>query len=538
MTRNTSQKQPLLQRQSSQDSYGSVDKTPTSPPSSVDEGEIAVGDAEPSRSVEDDVLPETSPIGRTLSWQSAYILVISRVVGSGIFATPGTIVQSVGSPGLSLLLWVVGAAIAACGLAVSLEYGCMLPRSGGDKVFIEFTYRRPRLLASTLFALYAVLLGFTASNCIIFAQYTLFAFGINKDDDFWSKTLAVGLLTAVTIIHGVFPKTGIRIQNFLGWIKIAIILFMILSGFYVVIFRPNIDAVPQGQLAWEHLWDDSSWNWGVVATSLFKVFYSYAGLDNVTNVMNEVKNPVRTLRSVALTALATACGMYLLINVAYFLVVPIDDIRGSGELVAALFFEKLFGESFGRIVLPMAVASSAIGNVLVVAFAMARIKQEIARQGFLPYSSLLSSSRPFNSPLGGFLIHYIPSFLVMVLPTGDIYSLVLEIDGYAGQMIALAVAIGLVKLRVERPDLKRPFRAWLPAVFLRVALSCALLAAPFFRPPGETATYAVVGLTIFALGVVYWYMWTIAIPRWRGTTLEEETHVLEDGTTITKLRYQ
>lgn len=373
MTRNAPQKQPLLQWPSSQASYGSLDKTvpTTSPPSSVDEGEIAVGAVEPTRSLEDDVLPETSPIGRTLSWQSAYILVISRVVGSGIFATPGAIVQSVGSPGLSLLLWVVGAAVAACGLAVSLEYGCMLPRSGGDKVFLEFTYRRPRLLASTLFAIYALFLGFTASNCIIFAQYALFAFGVvDEDDGFWSKTLAVGLLTAVSITHGVFPKTGIRIQNFLGWIKIAIILFMILSGFYVVLFRPSIDAAPEGRLAWEHLWDDSSWNWGVIATSLFKVFYSYAGLDNVTNVMNEVKNPVRTLRSVALTALATACGMYLLINVAYFLVVPVDDIRGSGELVAALFFERLFGEGFGRKVLPLAVASSAIGNVLVVAFAM------------------------------------------------------------------------------------------------------------------------------------------------------------------------
>lgn len=42
----------------------------------------------------------------------------------------------------------------------------------------------------------------------------------------------------------------------------------------------------------------------------------------------------------------------------------------------------------------------------------------------------------------------------------------------------------------------------------------------------------------FALGVVYWYIWTIAIPRWRGTKLEEETQVLEDGTTVTKLRYQ
>lgn len=72
---------------------------------------------------------------KTLTWTSAYILVISRVIGSGIFATPGSIVKSAGSVGLSLLIWGVGTVLAACGLAVSLEYGCMLPRSGGDKVF-------------------------------------------------------------------------------------------------------------------------------------------------------------------------------------------------------------------------------------------------------------------------------------------------------------------------------------------------------------------------------------------------------------------
>ncbi|KAG4274596.1 hypothetical protein FPRO04_09263 [Fusarium proliferatum] len=449
---------PLLQSRSS---YGSTDKTSTRHDSIDSE---AAGEIHPSRDVEDDVLPETSTIGRNLSWQSAYILVISRVVGSGIFATPGTIVQSVGSAGLSLSLWIVGAFIAACGLAVSLEFGCMLPRSGGDKVYLEFAYRRPRLLASTLFAMYAVLLGFTASNCIIFSKYALFALGVEATDVL-SKSLAVGLLTFVCITHSVFPKAGVKIQDVLGWIKIGIIVFMILSGFYVVIFRPDTSTAPlTHQLAWEHLWEETSWNWGVIATSLFKVFYSFAGLDNAANVMNEVKQPVRTLRSVALTALGTACGLYMLVNIAYFLVVPIEEIRGSGELIAALFFERLFGEKFGRVVLPTAVALSSVGNVMVVAFAMARMKQEIARQGFLPYSSLLSSSRPFNSPMGGFIIHYIPSFLVMILPPSDsIYSLILDIDGYAAQLIGLAVAIGLVKLRFQRPDLKRPFKAWMPA---------------------------------------------------------------------------
>ena len=80
-----------------------------------------------------DRLPTTSH-GKSLSWTSAYILVVSRVIGSGIFATPGSIVNSTGSVGLTLLVWLVGTILSVCGLAVSMEYGCMLPRSGGDKV--------------------------------------------------------------------------------------------------------------------------------------------------------------------------------------------------------------------------------------------------------------------------------------------------------------------------------------------------------------------------------------------------------------------
>lgn len=85
------------------------------------------------RSLESDVIPETAVLGRNLGWSSAYILTISSVIGSGIFATPGAIVRSVGSVGIALVLWVVGALFAWFGLAVTLEYGCMLPRSGGKK---------------------------------------------------------------------------------------------------------------------------------------------------------------------------------------------------------------------------------------------------------------------------------------------------------------------------------------------------------------------------------------------------------------------
>uniref|UniRef100_A0A8H7K4X3 Nephrocystin 3-like N-terminal domain-containing protein n=1 Tax=Bionectria ochroleuca TaxID=29856 RepID=A0A8H7K4X3_BIOOC len=512
----------------------------------IQEEDIITGDVHPTRAVEDDVLPEISSLGRTLTWQSAFIIVMSRVIGSGIFATPGVILRSVGSPGLTLVLWLVGAVIAACGLSVSLEYGCMLPRSGGEKVYLEFTYRHPRFLASTLVAIQAVLLGL-ASNCVVFSQYVLFALGIDHPSEVLRKGLAAGLLVFVTVTHGVFPKTGIRLQNILGWVKIAIVGFMILSGIYVLVFRPGTATTGSSppvsdQLSWDHVWEGSVWNWGTIATSFFKVLYSFAGLDNVSNVLNEVKEPVRTLKSVTTAALFTTCGLYILINLAYLLVVPVDEIKQSGELIAALFFERIFGHGFGKTALPLAVALSAVGNVLVVAFAQARLKQEIARQGFLPYSHLLSSTKPFGSPLGGFVVHFIPSLLVIVLPpSAEVYSFILELEGYPGQIFSFAICSGLLLLRFKRPDLRRPFKAWTPAVLIKIALSVALLAAPFFPPSQKPAngmfyaTYAIVGVSILVAGVIYWYLWTVLIPRWRGYTLEEETGLLDDGTSITRL---
>ena len=100
-------------------------------------------------------------------------------------------------------------------------------------------------------------------------------------------------------------------------------------------------------------------------------------------------------------------------------------------------------------------------------------------------------------------MHYIPSLLVITLPPGDVYSFILDVEGYPGQVFALAVSVGLLILRFRRPDLKRPFKAWIGAVVLRIVLSTALLAAPFF-PPKEAegkgglwyATYAVVGVAM------------------------------------------
>ena len=83
------------------------------------------------------------------------------------------------------------------------------------------------------------------------------------------------------------------------------------------------------------------------------------------------------------------------------------------------------------------------------------------------------------------------------------YSFILEVEGYPAQFYAIAVTVGLLLLRVRRPDLKRPFKAWLPAAYIRIAFSVALLAAPFFPPAKRPshgmfyATYAIVGISMY-----------------------------------------
>lgn len=92
---------------------------------------------------------------------------VGRIIGTGIFSTPSSILGSVGSVGASLMLWVLGFVLSFCGLFIWLEFGTMFPRSGGEKVYLEVTYKKPRYLATVIFAVNAIVLGFTASGCIV-----------------------------------------------------------------------------------------------------------------------------------------------------------------------------------------------------------------------------------------------------------------------------------------------------------------------------------------------------------------------------------
>lgn len=107
---------------------------------------------------------------------------------------------------------------------------------------------------------------------------------------------------------------------------------------------------------------------------------------------------------------------------------------------------------------------------------------EIARQGFVPYASILASNKPFNAPLGGLILHLIPSVLVITLPPpGDVYAFILDCVIYPAQWISIAVAIGLLVLRKREPYISRPFRAWKIAPYIQILAALGLLSSPFMH---------------------------------------------------------
>ena len=151
------------------------------------------------------------------------------MVGTGIFATPSSILALSGSVGLALFIWVIGMLIAGAGLLTYMEFGTGIPRNGGEKNYLEYVFHRPKFLVTAMYAGYVFLLGWAGSNSVVFGEYILHA--ANVEVNRWNQR-GVGLacITAAFLIHGLALKWGLRLQNFLGVIKLLILLLIIVSG--------------------------------------------------------------------------------------------------------------------------------------------------------------------------------------------------------------------------------------------------------------------------------------------------------------------
>ncbi|KAL3425481.1 high affinity methionine permease [Phlyctema vagabunda] len=484
---------------------------------------------------------ETSSERRQIGTISAIFLIFNRMVGTGIFATPSSILALSGSVGLALFIWVAGMIIAAAGLLTYMEFGTGIPRNGGEKNYLEYVYSRPKFLVTGMYAAYVVLLGWAGSNSVVFGEYILHA--ANVEVNRWNQR-GVGLacITSAFLIHGLALNWGLKLQNVLGTIKLLILLLIIVSGFVAMGGHLKIDKPDNFSNAFAGTTGSA---YGVV-TALYNVIWSYIGYSNANYALAETRNPVQTLKKAAPAALALVSVLYMLVNIAYFAAVPKEEIVGSGRILAASFFRNVFGAKAER-VLSVFVALSAFGNVLSVIFSQGRIVQEIGREGIIPWSKLWASNKPFNAPFMGLFEHWLVSVVIMLAPPpGDAYNFILNVISYPLAVINVFVAAGLVHLYLHPYSPNRspntwapPFRATLPVVVFFLLSNIYLVVAPFVPPSAGQNVYdslpyylhCVVGIAIFVVGAIYWLVWAIILPKVGGYELVRESHVMEDGWT-------
>ncbi|KAL9093855.1 MAG: hypothetical protein Q9165_003778 [Trypethelium subeluteriae] len=476
-------------------------------------------------------------LGRHLGLVSTTFLIIGRIIGTGIFSTPSSIVESVGSVGAAMMMWVLGLAMSFAGLMVWLEFGCMFPRSGGEKNYLEAVYTRPKFLATIIFAVNAIFLGFTASGCIIFASNIVQA--ANRTATEWEERgIAITVIVFVTAVHTFIPKMGVRLNNFLGSLKVIILVFIIVTGW--VVLGGGAKRIQNPGASFKNSFHGSATSSNLYATALFKVLNSYAGWSNAAYVLNEVKRPVHTLKIAGPLGLGICGVLYLLANVSYFAAATPKQVAASKNTVASVFFGEVYGKTAQQ-VLSVFVALSALGNVLTITFAQSRVNQELAKEGVIPFPKFWASSWPAGAPSAGLLLHFIPSFIVIVaIPFGDAFNFIIDVEGYPTSIIALLVVGGLLYFRWKKPELNRPFKCWLPVALFFLASQCFLIIAPFLRPPGgkgDTSLpywlYPIIGIVVLIGGGVYWAVWRKLLPTLGRYELVPRKESLNDGTVVT-----
>ncbi|PPQ92638.1 hypothetical protein CVT25_007717 [Psilocybe cyanescens] len=450
---------------------------------------------------DDGSIPEHRQIGLF----SAVFFIFNRIIGTGIFATPSSILT---------YMWLICAVIAAAGMQVYIVWGsigCSLKWRQLEYLFCKFEF-----LMISVFSANAVLLA---------GEYVLLV--ANVDPTHWTcRLVGFTCITFSVLFHGTALKCGLRLQNFLLIFKILVLVFIIITGFVALSGRMKIEKPNTFTNAFEGPTAGAS----SVCLSLY---------NQVSYAIVEVKNPQRVARIAGPLAIGVVTILYVLANVAYFAGATKEEVTTSGWLVAALLFKNVYGEKAQR-ALSVSVALSALGNVSSVSFSRGRVNQELGREGILPFSRIWGSNKPFNAPLAGLALHKLFCIIVIfALPPGDAYDFVLNV------LRTLSLPSSLTHPYLPLIYLAfRPYPDWplssLPSLIAPIffgGMNVFLFIVPLIRPPVTAEryvslpywTHAVVGWAVFGLGLLYYVVWAKLAPWVGGYSLVRVEQVGKDG---------
>lgn len=415
----------------------------------------------------------------TLGLPAAISMVIGIIIGSGIFMKPATMAGQLGSPELLIAVWIGAGIITLCGALSNAEVAAMMPETGGQYVFYRHMYGDffAYLYGWSAFAVFNT--AGTASVAYVLSTYVEYFVQLPRLDvlhERWIdiyipfvghifpfenagvKGLTILILLLLTYINYRSTAFSGRLMVVFTSLKVVAILLVIGAILFSASGSVHHFISPAGQGA--------AWGWATVAAvvaALSGAFWAYDGWNNLSFVAGEIRDPQRNIpRSLAIGV--TICILiYVLINLAYLYVLPIDQMARSG-MVASDASRVVFGSIGGGLVALLVILStlgSAQGNVL----SVARITFAMAGEKYF-FSTAGKVHPRFRTPANALWIHGTWSSLLVLSGTFDMLT---DMVIFTSWFFYGMMALGVLVLRRKWPHHERPYKVWgypyLPLVY-------------------------------------------------------------------------
>ena len=443
---------------------------------------------------------EETELKRDLGLLAAVSIVISRIIGSGIFRTPAPIMLAVGCTSLFGLVWVLGGIVTIFGAVIYAELAAMMPRSGGPYEYLKTAYHPFWAFLRGWAMFFVSETASIAAVALIFAEYLNALWILVTGDPFGRLPLflvafsTIWLLTVVNLF-GVH-LSGI-VQTFFGAVKVIAVGSIIGVAF----------------TSW------STGNWANFTDPLFPEsftgstilavgaamrysFFAFSGWEGATYIAEEVKNPRRNLPLSLFIGIAGVMVLYLGANAAYLFQLPPEKIAQS-PWVATEVMTVALGAS-GGILISLAVMLNTFGNVSTQILCKARTWQAMARDGmfFDSFAKLHPKYKTPNAALIG-QAGWATVLLLFAMTADRSNEMMIDFFSATSTIFNIMVFASIYTLRKKYPDVHRPYRAWLYpwslvgilaiyAAFLVITLITAFIPS-------------LIGLGLTATGAVFYY---------------------------------
>jgi APA family basic amino acid/polyamine antiporter len=425
---------------------------------------------------------------RELGVSDATFLVVSGVIGSGIFLTPGAIAGLLPHPGLVLAVWLVGGALSLLGALANAELGAMFPRAGGDYVYLREAFHPLAGFLVGWLSFFVIYAGTIATLAAGFAGALTYFVPLT---DAAQLAIAVGVTLAVSALNFVGVRWGAAANNLTAIVKVlALLAFALLGPIFGTGDAANLRPLATGAM---------QLSGAAFALALSPVLFSYLGWNSSVYVASEIRDPTRNLPRSLFFGVAICTGVYLLVNAVYLYAIPVESLRGeanAGEAAA----RALFGSAGGTLV-AWFVLISILGTLNATVLVGPRIAYAMALDGLFLRGIERAHAR-FHTPAVAIALQGLVAIAILLF-LGS-FERALDYTVFAILLATMADVAALYALRRSQPGRARPYRAWgypwLPALYL--IANAGVAGVLLVEHPGDCAA----GLAIVAVGIpFYWW---------------------------------